>query len=373
MNRSRSSSGATGLSLLLAGLMLSGCADDTAEGSSSGGGGGGEGSQISLGVEGPVLVPTWVKAGDGAKAAAKDDGAIDLSWNAPATVDPSAAQAQVQAMVTQGVDGLGISPFPTEPWGAALTRFGEKVEPTVAFGFQPTVSADQLESSPVTTYVGSGTISTGYDLTTAAIEKSGLTEDTTGTVLLGQCVPGDSGLVWARIEGVRRAIEEKLPNTEIVNFDSGVDLNDNSQSWRAAIASNDNIVFTAGACEPDGGSMIQAKESAGIEAVSVAFEPTEPVLTGVADGTITAVGTMGNFHVGWVLVKLLADDVRGVNPMPEGWIDTGFYIFTEDNLAANMTGLDYEDPGYEDYWTAKAEEILADLDEHTKPLVDIYE
>lgn len=369
MNRSRSSLGAVGLSLLVTGLMFSACADDTAEGRS----GRGEGSQIRLGVEGPVLVPTWVKAGDGAKAAAEDDGAIDLSWNAPATVDPSAAQAQVQAMVTQGVDGLGISPFPTEPWGAALTRFGEKVQPTVAFGFQPTVSVDQLESSPVKTYVGSGTISTGYDLAIAAIEKAGLGEDTTGTVLLGQCVPGDSGLVWARIEGVRRAVEEKLPNAEIVDFDAGVDLNDNTQSWRAAIASNDDIVFTAGACEPDGGSMIQAKESAGIEAVSVAFEPTPPVLDGVRDGSITAVGTMGNFHVGWVLVKLLADDVRDVNPMPEGWVDTGFYIFTQDDIEANMTGLDYEDAGYEDYWTAKAKEILANLDAHTKPLADIYE
>lgn len=349
-------------------LLLAGCANDTgsATGSKSGA------KKISLGVEGPVLVPTWVKAGDGAKAAAKDDGAIDLHWNAPATVDPSSAQAQVQAMVTQRVQGLGIAPFPTEAWTAALSRFGKQVQPTVAFGFQPTAAEQELANSPIKTYIGSGTISTGYDLAVTAIKKAAIPADTTGNVLLGQCVAGDSGLVWSRIEGVRRAVKEQLPKADIVDFISGVDLNENTRSWRAALASNKHVILTAGACEPDGASMIQAKQSAGVQAASVAFEPVEAVLKGVQDGTITAIGTMGNFHVGWILVKLLAAEVRGESPMPKGWIDTGFYIFTKDNIDQNMRGLNYDDPGYDGYWKAKAEEILRDLPSHTTPLADLY-
>jgi ribose transport system substrate-binding protein len=322
-----------------------------------------EQERLKLGM---VLILTNIPFGqqiaDGAKAAAEDVNA-DVQITGPTSIDPALAQKQASDLVAAGLDGLSVAPFPTEAWPRALSELKDKLENTITHNVPPT------DGSGVDLYVGVNDIAQGRALATETIKNAGWTADTTGKILLGQCVPGDTGVLASRMKGMKEVFERELPNAEVKGpIQVSVDPNQNTSDWENVLKANPDPLAAGGTCDQDGESLYKLKTASGDDYAVFAFETPPNTVKGIQDGTIIANVSVDWWLEGYQAIRILAERARG-NDVAGGWVDTGYTVIDQSNVDAVIERNASEEAARAWYAEAIAD-FEADLASHTHPLSD---
>jgi ribose transport system substrate-binding protein len=308
---------------------------------------------------------------EGMEAAAKDDGAIDLSVQGPPSIDPVVAQKQATDLLSQNPDGFGVSPFPPEVWQRTLKTIKDRVPNSVAYNIKQAGLPQDAAASPIKTFIGIDDKASARSVAEKTIELGKLGPDTTGYAILGQCVASQTGVLAERTAGFKEVISAKLPKVKIMEFDSKVDPQGNTNAWQAKLQANPNPVLTLGTCDQDGTSIYKLKKSSGAKFVTGAVETPPEVIQGIQEGIIQASSAV-NWHLqGYATVRLLAAKARGEMEIPEGFIDVGFTLITKDNveeIAKRNASL----ASIKEWYAPKIKALFDDLPAATHPLTDAW-
>jgi ribose transport system substrate-binding protein len=300
----------------------------------------------------------------GMKTAAADAGHTKINVTGPPSINPVLAQQQVTSAVAQSPDGMGIDPFTPDLWGRTLKTVAAQVKNILLMNDKPVISPSQLGSAAVKTYVGISDANYARALATATIKGGGLTPSTTGEVLLGQCVPGSTGVLAERNTAFLQVIHKMLPKTKVIQFNSQVVPAKNTAAWTSEFTAHPDAVLALGGCDQDGTSLYLVKKKLGVKAVAGGIDLTPEAIKGVADGTLVATLVDDYFVQGYVAASLLIQGARG-KALPKGWIDTGYTLVTKANVASIKAAAS-SDKAAIAYWTPKAKAILNNLE--VKPL-----
>lgn len=301
----------------------------------------------------------------GMKTAAADAGDVSISVNGPTSINPVLAQQQVASAASRNPDGLGIDPFTPDLWGHTLATVSKQVKNLLLMNDKPVISPSQLGSASVKTYVGISDANYARQQATAVIRAGHLSPSTTGTVLLGQCVPGATGVLAERNTAFLQVIHRMLPKTKVIQFNSEVVPAKNTAAWTSELTAHSDAVLGLGGCDQDGSSLYLVKKKLHLtKLVAGGIDLTPEAIRGVADGTL--VGTLSDdyFVQGYVAAWLLIQGARG-HALPHGWIDTGSTLFTKANIAEIQKAKASQE-AFVAYWRPKAQAILKKM--QVKPL-----
>jgi ABC-type sugar transport system substrate-binding protein len=307
----------------------------------------------------------------GMQGAADEDGAIDLSVQGPPSIDPVVAQKQATDLLSQSPDGFGVSPFPPEVWGRTLKTIKDRVPNSVAYNITQAGLPKDAAASPMQTFIGVDDKASAEAVTEKTIEVAKLGPDTTGYAILGQCVASPTGVLADRTAGFKAVISAKLPKVKMLQFDSKVDPQGNTNAWQAMLQAHPDPVLTLGTCDQDGTSIYKLKKASGKRFATGAAETPPEVVAGVKEGIIQAVSNVNWYLQGYTTVRLLAAAARGEAKMPDGFIDVGFTVITKaniDEIAKRNSSL-----ANIKAWNApKIKALFADLPSATHPLTDAW-
>lgn len=325
------------------------------------------GKHVSVAME---LVLTGVQfaqnAALGMRTAAADAGNVSLSINGPTSTDPTLAQQQVMSELSQSPDAYGIDPFTPDLWQHTLSTVASQVKDVLVMNDKPVVTPSSAASAVVKTYVGISDADYARELATATITNAHLSTATTGTVLLGQCVPGSAGVLAERNTAFLEVIHSMLPKTTVIQFDSQVLPSANTSAWTSELSAHPTAVLALGGCDQDGSSLYLVKRKLHLKTIVAGIDLTPQALEGVADGTLTDTLVDDYFVQGYVATALLIDAARG-QALPKGWVNTGYTLVTKANVAA-VEKANSSNAASVAYWKPKAEAILQNLAAHTKPI-----
>lgn len=324
---------ATCLTMASIGIAATGCGDDSS-GDSTGTSASNGNKPVSIAVELPGGLDYITKMKAGMAQAAEDFGPIDLDVSqGPAALDTAAMQKQVTDMLAKGPDAIAISPFPSGAlWRGSLTTVRQRVKYRLATLIKPTDTPEGVPSALLSTYVGQDDTALGHAAMTDAIKLAKLDENTTGVALIAQCIPGNSGVLYERAQGLKQAVEELLPKVTVKIFTTAPLPTKSLGAWSNMIAANPDTVIASGSCDFDGGVAYLAKKRAGKDFAIAALEAPPDTIRGLEDGGINVAYAVNWWASGYATVKLLADAARSGKEVPAGWYDTGYTRITRENV-----------------------------------------
>jgi ABC-type sugar transport system substrate-binding protein len=301
----------------------------------------------------------------GMKTASTAAGQVSMTVTGPPSINPVLAQQQVTQAVSQSPDGIGIDPFTPDLWQRTLKDVAGQVKNILLMNDKPVISPSQLDSASVNTYVGLSDANYARALANVVISGAHLSPSTTGTVLLGQCVPGATGVLAERNTAFLQIIHKRLPKTKVIQFNSEVVPAKNTSAWTSQLSAHPTAVLALGGCDQDGTSLYLVKKKLHLKVAAGGIDLTPEAVKGVADGTLVCTLNDDYFVQGYVAASLLIKGARG-QALPQGWIDTGYTIVTKSNIKA-ITKATSSDAARITYWKPRAEAILKNL--KVKPLV----
>ncbi|HZO37410.1 MAG TPA: substrate-binding domain-containing protein [Solirubrobacteraceae bacterium] len=284
------------------------------------------------------LILTGVQFGvdtkNGINAFVKDDGAVSAQVNGPVTVDPGTAQKQTTDMIAKGPNAVGVAPFPPEAWQRTLKDINKKYPKTsLTFNAKPSGKVGDISKQPFKTFVGINDAASARAVLTKTIELAKLKSSATGEVLLGQCVPGNTGVLADRIRGFKQVLAKLLPKATPVVFDSKVDPQGNTTAWTTELVAHPKPILAIGTCDQDGTSLYKVKKANSSYKFPVGAVETPPeTVLGIQDGTILASSSVNWYLEGYTAARLLAESARG-KAIPAGFIDIGYTMITKKNIA----------------------------------------
>jgi ABC-type sugar transport system substrate-binding protein len=307
----------------------------------------------------------------GMEGFAQEDGAVDLQVQGPPTIDPVLAQKQATDLLSQRPDGFGVSPFPPEVWQRTLKTIKDRVPNSIAYNIKQSGLPGDAAAAPQQTFVGIDDKASARSVAENAIKIGGLGPDTTGYAILAQCVASKTGVLADRTAGFTEIVKAKLPKVRIINFDSKVEPQANTNAWQAMLQANPKPVLTLGTCDQDGTSIYKLKKASGAKFVSGAVETPPEVVKGIQEGIIQASSGVNWYLQGYAATRLLAEAARGEREMPEGFIDVGFTLMTKDNIA-EIADRNSSLANIKAWNAPKIKALFADLPAATHPLTDAW-
>jgi len=357
-------------------LTMAACGDDEDSSSSSTSGAkqsqAADKKQVKIAMEQVLTGVQFAKdTRQGMEGAAAEDGAIDLSVQGPPSIDPVLAQKQATDLLSQSPDAFGVSPFPPEVWGRTLKTIKDRVPHSVAFNIKQAGLPKDAAASPIQTFIGINDKASAVAVAEKTIELAGLGPDTKGYAILGQCVASPTGVLAERTAGFTQVVKAKLPNVRIINFDSKVEPQANTNAWQAILRANPKPVLTLGTCDQDGTSIYKLKKASRAKFATGAVETPPEVVAGVKEGIIHASSAVNWYLQGYTTVRILAAVARGEMEMPEGFIDVGFTSITKDNVD-EIADRNSSVENIKAWYGPKIKALFADLPAATHPLTDAW-
>lgn len=320
------------------------------------------------------LTLTGVKFGQDTKAGiegfAQEDGGTDIDVQGPPSIDPVTAQKQTTDMLAKKPDAVGVSPFPPELWQRTLKTVAAGYPSSLTFNIKPVGKPSDVPKSPLKTFVGVDDTQSARDVMAKTIELAKLAPDTTGEVILGQCVAGNTGVLYDRIQGFKQVAAQKLPNARIIVFDSKVEPQANTNAWTAELAAHPKPALAIGTCDQDGTSLYKLKKQKGYTFPAGAVETPPETIAGLKDGSILASSAVNWYVQGYTAARLLAESVRGTK-IPEGFIDIGTTMITKDNVA-EIEARDASTAATAAWSAPKIKELFGNMAAHTHPMEDAW-
>lgn len=260
---------------------------------------------------------------DGARAAAEDDGGIDLTVLAPPQLDGAAQAKLMTDAITAGAEGIVAQPIApalfVRPFEDA-TRSGAEIATVTIRGADGTPGA----------YVGESGFATARQAATLVADRLG--PDATGSIVLSTCGTG-TPILDERNAGYRAELESRLPGVQIVGpVLTAQEAGNSLAAWESILDANPGALAYLGNCPFDGASLAKLKQSRGGDWLAGAFGIGPEIIDGLQSGGLLFSVEELEFARAYVATKLVADAVRGTRELPDGWIDTGSVLVTQANV-----------------------------------------
>jgi len=364
------------LATLLLALGLAACGGDSDSGSTSGettaatSGGGGEKDQVSVAMEVPITEEFWLEEKAGGDFFAAEDGNVDMTITGPPTFDPEAAQTQALNNLSKGQDAMGVVPQPAELYTRTMKTLSEELPgKAMVFGERPVANADEASTASIKTMVGQADKQISREMIEEAIKIGELPKTSTGEIIFGQCVAGETGTPKLRQEGLVEGAENLLPNATIVEIVSETDPQVNSDRYSQAIAAHPDTILAAGTCAMDGPSLYKLKKANNYDFVVGAMDmaPTNGEQEAIESGAVQAVMNSNSWFVGYTVARMLTEAARGAE-LPEGFISTGGSLFTK----ANAAEISVRQNEPEKFYKPNMEEMFANGMPEAGPIEDAW-
>jgi ABC-type sugar transport system substrate-binding protein len=297
----------------------------------------------------------WLEVAAGGEAFAAEDGAVNLKVTGPPSYEPEAAQRQILDLLPTGQEAVGFVPQPSELWTRTMKTLTEELPgKVIAYGERPTATEDEAESAAVKTLVWVADKQATREMIEETIKVAKLPASTTGDVMLGQCVAGETGTPKVREEGLVEGAENLLPKATIVEFVSEPDPQVNTNRWGQELAAHPNTVLAAGTCGMDGPSLYKLKKSNNYDFPIGAMEVSPENIAGLESGVMQAVMASPTWFIGYTVSRMLTEAARG-EELPEGFVKMPGTMFTKANVGE--VELRQNDP--EKFYKPEIEELFA--------------
>jgi ABC-type sugar transport system substrate-binding protein len=297
----------------------------------------------------------WLEEAAGAEAFAAEDGNVNLKVTGPPSYEPEAAQRQILDLLATGQQAVAIVPQPSELWTRTMKTLSEELPgKVIAFGERPTATEAEATGAAVKTAVGQADKQITREMIEETIKLAKLPSSSTGEVMFGQCVAGETGTPKVREEGLVEGAENLLPNAKIVEFISEPDPQVNTNRWGQELAAHPDTILAAGTCGMDGPSLYKLKKSNNYEFPIGAMEISPENIEGLKSGVTTAVMASNTWFIGYTVGRMLTEAARGAE-LPEGFVSTGGTMFTK----ANVGEVEERQNDPEKFYKAKIEELFA--------------
>lgn len=292
---------------------------------SSGGDGGGTAAGQPLAMVGLYNAPYPNNMAEGARDAADEDNSPFTQYG-PAGLDPNKAIADFQNAVAAGAKGVLVMAYPGDLWAAPIDR-------AIDQGVVVATADDYSETSKAITEVGAPKVTMGAGLADEFLKQ--IPEDATGTIVPGLCVAG-LRVLEAPLDGFKIRIEEERPGIKVVdNETTAGDPAGNFAAWQRIVAKYPDALGFVGACDIDLPNLIKIKETTPGNSFLIgttAGGDDPAAVKAISNGLVVGAVTQRSWLQGYVGMKLIANAAFRGDKMPDGWVNTGYDIVTQDNV-----------------------------------------
>jgi ribose transport system substrate-binding protein len=310
----------------------------------------------------PFMQEVALGSGDAA-----DELGATLTVTGPPAPNPTEGVSMLERVVAQGVAGVTIMPLPAELW----TKGVEDAAAQTSVNTINTLPVEGIAGGE--TYIGNNDSESSNELMDYLVTQ--LPGDPSGTIVLGNCIPGVAALD-SRINAYVAYMEAKLPDVEIVGpLTTTTDPGDNLAAWKQAYFANPDALAFIGNCDTDGPSLARLKADEPGEYLTASFDINPATLEGIENGTLTVAVDESPYARGYVATAALIQEAQGGDPIT-GFINVHGVLITPDNVAETLERQGSDESiraGYADVISA----FLADPEGATglitlQPIADAY-
>lgn len=307
-------------------LALSACSSSSSDHSAgSSGSCSGSDKKLHLGfVYATTSLNPFQEMAKGAKAAAKQDGNVDLKAAAPAKSNSGPQEVSDFESVTRTQsDGVAYETTSPDLFVHPVQKATKDEVPLVA------VDTPAPKGTQVKTFVGNSNYDIGADLGNEFVKQH---RGTKGTVVLGIDIPELSTL-QGRMKGLKKTIEKKRPDMKIVGpLDSKNSPTDTYNAWNGFVQKYTDADAFLGVGGVDGTALPKIKEKTGKKYLAGSADVPPKALDNVKDGSLFALSSPEHWMKGYIAMKLLIDHNRKCKKLPDGWWNSGNRLITKKNV-----------------------------------------
>jgi ABC-type sugar transport system substrate-binding protein len=269
-------------------------------------------------------IPFTEQMRKGAEWAAKDYG-VEFEAVAPATVDPEAAMAMFEGLVSKGAEGILLDPAPPDAWTSTIQK-------AVDAGVVVTnVDNQALPESGMSLFVGPEEFDAAKTLGELMIEQLNKEGITSGKVVFAICAPGYPSQEQ-RASGFAAAFEGKSEWELVGPLDSGHNVELDYAFWESTTVQHSDAVAYVGNCAFDGPNLAKIKQASGGEWLIGTFDLEPETLQAINDGVIAVAIGANPWLSSYLATRAMIEHFVYGKDMPSGWIDSGPEPVTSDNV-----------------------------------------
>jgi ABC-type sugar transport system substrate-binding protein len=259
----------------------------------------------------------------GAKAAADQDGNVDLNEVAPNTIDGPKQVSLFQAAARTATDGIAYQTVTPDLFVRPLNEATSDKTPLIA------VDAAPPAGTTVKTFIGNSNTALGELLGEAFVKAN---PPATGEVVLGNDIPSLQLLVQ-RMDGVQSVIKSKLPGMKISGpFDAKSPPTENFNAWKSLTQAHPGAAAFIGVGGQDGVSLPLIKKQTGLTFLAGSADLPPEAVAAVKSGAIFALSSPEHWMKGYIAMHLLIKSKRECTPLPEGWWNSGNLLVDKSNV-----------------------------------------
>lgn len=263
----------------------------------------------------------------GAKAAADQDGNVNLVTQAPSDVNEQKEVQMLESVTRTATDGIAWE-------SVAPDLFVRSLQAVKKAGI-PLIAVDNMTPKGVTPdlLVSNSNFEVGVKLGEAFVAQK---PDPTGTAVLGNDIP-TLGVLVARMNGLISVIKKDLPKMKIVgpfNANGAGGVTQNTTAWQSEVNAHPNATAFIGVGGPDGISLPLIKQKTKGTWLAGSADIPPQALQGVKDGSLFALSSPEHFMKGYIAMYELIQHARNCTPIPSGWWNSGTLLITSKNIDA---------------------------------------
>lgn len=259
----------------------------------------------------------------GAKAAAQEDGNVNLTEVAPPTTDGPKEVQQFESVMHTATDGIAMETVTPNLFVRPLNQATSANVPLVA------VDTPAPPGTKVPLFVGNSNFDIGAALGNAFV---GQHPDPNGEVVLGIDIPALS-VLQDRMKGLQSVIKAKLPQMKIVGpLNSQNSPTDTYNAWNSFVGAYPKAVGFIGVGGVDGVALPEIKQKTGKKFLAGSADVPPAALQNVKNGSLFALSSPEHWMKGYIAIHELIQHDRTCKPMPSGWWNTGNLLITKANV-----------------------------------------
>ncbi len=272
----------------------------------------------------------WRSVHAGAEAGAKEVGNIEVIWKGPETEADTAGQiAVMKNFITSRVDGIVLAPNHSQSLVDVVSEANAENVPVVIF------DSGLGEGPKIVSYVATNNHAGGKLAAQCMIEAL----DHKGKVIMLRYKQGSESTEQREAGFLERLAEE--PNMQVISSDQYAGTTTEEALAKATQVLNkyrDEVNGIFAVCEPNCNGVLEALSQTGLsgKVKFVAFDPSDPLIRGLSDGSVTGIVLQDPYEMGRQSVLALAKHHKGENV--ESIIGTGEALATKDNQATEAIG-----------------------------------
>lgn len=321
-----------------------------------------EGEDLFIGMVLHSSIPFTEQMRKGAEWAAKDYG-VQFEAVAPATVDPEAAMAMFESLVSKGVQGIVLDPAPPDAWTSTIQK---AVEAGVVI---TNVDNQALPESGVSLFVGPEEFDAAKTLGTLMIEQLAKQGVTSGKVVYAICAPGYPSQEQ-RAQGFAAAFEGQTDFELVGPLDSGHNVELDYAFWESTTVQHSDAVAYVGSCAFDGPNLAKIKQAKGGDWLIGTFDLEPETLTGIEDGTIAVAIGANPWLSSYLAARAMIEHYLYGTEIPTGWINSGPEPVTSDNVKEFLEREKNPDQQHE-FFLELMEKDFVDLNSLVEPFPQV--